>query len=357
MAHDSTDWKWQIANRISTVEALEEHIELTDEERSAFDGGIPLSFAVTPHYARLLDHQALRRTVIPTCRENHIGTGELAGRLWTPGVRIGVQPGSWFHRTECFGPVLGVLRAVDLDEAIELQNATDFGLTGGIHSLDPTEIAAWLGRVEVGNAYVNRAITGAIVQRQPFGGWKKSSVGGSSKAGGPSYVQQFARVSDQPGSDRLALAETSYSAAWHDQFTVDRDPSGLLAETNVLRYVPVNRVVVRHDGSDETALALLQIAASVSGVRLDASDARIVSESEFVAGVAGADRVRLLTTLSDRARRRCHELDVPVDDAAPISDGFVELTRWVREQAVSRTMHRHGRLNSRIVTDGVRPHL
>ena len=53
------------------------------------------------------------------------------GRLWTPGVRVGVQPGSWFHRTECFGPVLGVMRADDLDHAIELQNGTDFGLTGG----------------------------------------------------------------------------------------------------------------------------------------------------------------------------------------------------------------------------------
>jgi lysine 2,3-aminomutase len=81
MAHDSTDWKWQVANRISTLEALEAHIELTDEERSAFEGGMPLSFAVTPHYAQLLGHHALRRTVIPTCHENHVGTGELADPL------------------------------------------------------------------------------------------------------------------------------------------------------------------------------------------------------------------------------------------------------------------------------------
>ncbi len=276
-----------------------------------------------------------------------IGTGELDGRLWTPGVRIGVQAGSWFHRTECFGPVLGVMRAGDLDEAIEMQNATDFGLTGGIHSLDPSEIATWLDRVEVGNAYVNRVITGAIVRRQPFGGWKKSSVGGSSKAGGPSYVQQFARITDPAGSGRLARAEASYAAAWRDHFAVEHDPSGLAAETNVLRYVPVDRVVVRHDGTDETALALLRMAAGVAGVRLEASDARSVSDTEFVVGLAGTDRVRLLTELSDDARRRCHGLDVPVDDAAPVSDGFVELSRWVREQAVSRTMHRHGRLNAR----------
>ena len=113
--------------------------------------------------------------VEPECldAENH---------LWSPGVRVGVRPGSWFHLTECFGPVLGVMRADDLDHAIALQNAGEFGLTGGIHSLDEHEIRHWLDHVEVGNAYVNRHITGAIVQRQPFGGWKRSSVGCGPKA-------------------------------------------------------------------------------------------------------------------------------------------------------------------------------
>ncbi|MDF7799178.1 KamA family radical SAM protein [Pontiellaceae bacterium B1224] len=77
----SNDWKWQIANRISTREQLEEYIELTDDERAAFDGDIPLSFAVTPHYASLLTSDALRKTVIPTDHENNIGTGELADPL------------------------------------------------------------------------------------------------------------------------------------------------------------------------------------------------------------------------------------------------------------------------------------
>src|SRR5699024_7134453 len=83
-----------------------------------------------------------------------------------PGIKDGVKPGSFFHLTEVFGPVLGLMHAKDLDEAIEFQNAVDFGLTGGIHSLDPAEVATWLDRVEVGNAYVNRGITGAIVRRQ-----------------------------------------------------------------------------------------------------------------------------------------------------------------------------------------------
>ena len=106
-------------------------------------------------------------------------------------MRVGVQPGSWFHVTECFGPVLGVMRADDLDHAIELQNGTPYGLTGGIHSLDDAEVERWLDGVQVGNAYINRGITGAIVQRQPFGGWKRSSVGCGPKAGGPDYVAEM----------------------------------------------------------------------------------------------------------------------------------------------------------------------
>lgn len=77
----SNDWKWQIANRISTREQLEEYIQLTEDERASFDGEIPLSFAVTPYYASLLSSDALRKTVIPTAHENKEGTGELADPL------------------------------------------------------------------------------------------------------------------------------------------------------------------------------------------------------------------------------------------------------------------------------------
>jgi RHH-type proline utilization regulon transcriptional repressor/proline dehydrogenase/delta 1-pyrroline-5-carboxylate dehydrogenase len=114
----------------------------------------------------------------------------ITSRRWTPGVRLGVAAGSWFHQTECFGPVLGVMRAADLADAVHLQNGTPFGLTGGIHSLADEEISYWLEHVEVGNAYVNRHITGAIVGRQPFGGNGLSGTG--ARAGGPSYLRHFA---------------------------------------------------------------------------------------------------------------------------------------------------------------------
>jgi RHH-type proline utilization regulon transcriptional repressor/proline dehydrogenase/delta 1-pyrroline-5-carboxylate dehydrogenase len=111
--------------------------------------------------------------------------------LWSPGIKLGVQPDSWYFKTECFGPVLGLVRARDLPHAIKIQSDSDFGLTGGIHTLDTREIALWRDKVEVGNAYINRPITGAIVRRQPFGGWKNSCFGPGAKAGGPNYVGMF----------------------------------------------------------------------------------------------------------------------------------------------------------------------
>ena len=116
---------------------------------------------------------------------------DAAGRLWSPGVRLGVRPGSDFHTTEFFGPVLGIMHAPTLADAITWQNGTPYGLTAGLHSLDPDEVRTWLAAVEAGNLYVNRPITGAIVRRQPFGGWKRSAVGATAKAGGPNYLARF----------------------------------------------------------------------------------------------------------------------------------------------------------------------
>jgi RHH-type proline utilization regulon transcriptional repressor/proline dehydrogenase/delta 1-pyrroline-5-carboxylate dehydrogenase len=82
-----------------------------------------------------------------------------------------------------------VFAARDLDHAIALANDTDFALTAGIVSRSPTAIAHATAELRAGNVYVNRATTGAVVGRQPFGGWGLSGVG--SKAGGPDYLLQF----------------------------------------------------------------------------------------------------------------------------------------------------------------------
>jgi RHH-type transcriptional regulator, proline utilization regulon repressor / proline dehydrogenase / delta 1-pyrroline-5-carboxylate dehydrogenase len=266
-----------------------------------------------------------------------------SGRLWSPGVRVGVQPGSWFHRTECFGPVLGVIRADDLDHAIAIQNDSEYGLTGGIHSLDPAEVATWVERVQVGNAYVNKGTTGAVVQRQPFGGWRRSSVGPGAKAGGPSYVLQFAKTAERAAWP-TGQVRASYAAAWREEFSVEHDPSGLRSESNVLRYLPVDRVVARHDGGQDESLARLRLAADVSGVELVESDARTVGDAALVTSLRSTDRVRVLIEPDDSLLRSLIDSGVWFDTSLPGPHGRVELLKWVREQCVSHTRHRHGRL-------------
>jgi RHH-type proline utilization regulon transcriptional repressor/proline dehydrogenase/delta 1-pyrroline-5-carboxylate dehydrogenase len=108
--------------------------------------------------------------------------------MWSPGIKVGVKPGAWSHLNEWFGPVLAIMCAPDLQSAITWQNQTPFALTAGIQSLDKDECEEWIEKVEAGNLYVNRGVTGAIVNRQPFGGWKLSSVGATAKAGGLNYL-------------------------------------------------------------------------------------------------------------------------------------------------------------------------
>src|SRR5699024_6412565 len=107
--------------------------------------------------------------------------------------------------TEYFGAVLGVMSAETLDEAIEYVNAVPFGLTSGIHCLDPDAIALWTEHVAAGNLYLHRGITGAIAHRQPFGGWKRSAIGPGAKAGGPNYLLGLTDWTDAP--DTVSAAQ------------------------------------------------------------------------------------------------------------------------------------------------------
>ncbi len=106
-----------------------------------------------------------------------------------PVIFTDVDPQSTIAQEEIFGPVLAVMKAKDFDEGIAIANNTNYALTGGLYSRTPSHIDRAYADFEVGNLYINRTITGAIVARQPFGGFKLSGVG--SKAGGPDYLLQF----------------------------------------------------------------------------------------------------------------------------------------------------------------------
>ncbi len=262
--------------------------------------------------------------------------------LWSPGIKIGVKPGSWFHQTECFGPVLGLMRARDLDEAVEWQNGTRYGLTAGFHSLDEGEIAAWRERVQAGNLYINRGTTGAMVQRQPFGGWKRSSIGPGAKAGGPNYVNLFRRIEAAEGDD-------NFRDVWRAYFSQGHDPAGLRCESNVFRYRPCRGVVLRLTRPDARMESLAQLAAEICGVPLEISHADKEGDTDFAARLpALAKRAEFLRTVSppgDKVLRAAYAAELNWIDAPIIPEGRIELTRWLREQSVSETRHRYGQIS------------
>lgn len=113
----------------------------------------------------------------------------VAANLIPPHIFAGVTPEHTIYREEIFGPVLAVVHAPDFDEALRLANDHVYKLTGGIFTRKPAHIERTKNELRVGNLYINRGITGALVGRQPFGGFGLSGVG--SKAGGPEYLQQF----------------------------------------------------------------------------------------------------------------------------------------------------------------------
>ena len=222
----------------------------------------------------------------------------LGGGLWTPGIRAGVVPGSEFHLTEYFAPVLGVMRVDTLEDAIEAVNSVDYGLTSGLHTLDTDELAQWLDGIQAGNLYVNRGITGAIVRRQPFGGWKRSAIGSTTKAGGPSYLLGLGDI--EPAHDQLAgepnapesmglsarvlalydaagehlgaadLAQlhraiVADAAAWASDYGANRDVTGLACERNILRYRPATVLVRAERGSALADIARVMAAGILAG--------------------------------------------------------------------------------------------
>ncbi|MDJ0458818.1 bifunctional proline dehydrogenase/L-glutamate gamma-semialdehyde dehydrogenase [Arthrobacter sp. NQ7] len=320
------------------------------------------------------------------------------GRLWSPGVRYGVRRGSYFHLTEFFGPVLGVMTAETLEEAIAIQNQIEYGLTAGLHSLNSEELGIWLEGIQAGNLYVNRGITGAIVQRQPFGGWKKSAVGAGTKAGGPNYLAGLGdwtparstataavshpavrRILNAAGSalqpvelESVQRALASDAEAWAEEFGTAKDVSGLSAERNIFRYrnLPVTirlsegapladliRTVAAGvlAGSALTVSTAVELPAQLRSV-LTAQDIDVTVESDAGwlaaagrladAGKLSGGRIRLIggdaAALADATGGRP---DLAIY-AHPVTEaGRVELLPFLHEQAVSITAHRFGTPN------------
>ena len=259
-----------------------------------------------------------------------------AGLRWRPGVKLGVKAKSWSHQNEWFGPVLAVIESPDFNTGINWQNDTDFGLTAGIQSLDEKECEEWINRIEAGNIYVNRGITGAIVNRQPFGGWKRSAVGPNAKAGGLNYVNT---LRNWPAVTNLEAAVYGVNSWWAKIGSQAIDRSGLIVEKNFQRYrhylAPI--LVVVDESTSQAEKSLIHHISETTG-------AEIIFTADLNEVTQKFSRVRWLAS----SKPPIYELlqrGISVDHRPVAQRGDIETPRWLIEQSVSITHHRYGNPN------------
>jgi RHH-type proline utilization regulon transcriptional repressor/proline dehydrogenase/delta 1-pyrroline-5-carboxylate dehydrogenase len=139
--------------------------------------------------ARIGEYIEIGKTEGTLLYAGDVGPLAKEGSYVAPHLFVDVPPSARIAQEEIFGPVLVVFRAKNFSDALAIANGTDYALTGGCYSRSPANLKRVRQEFLVGNLYLNRPITGALVARQPFGGFKLSGVG--SKAGGPDYLKQF----------------------------------------------------------------------------------------------------------------------------------------------------------------------
>ena len=315
--------------------------------------------------------------------------------IWSPGIKTNVKPDGYTFNTEFFGPVLAIVRASDLDNAIKMASKLSYGLTGGIHTLDKREQEKWIESTEVGNAYVCRSITGAIVRRQPFGGYKSSAYGRGFKAGGPNYliqlmdVKEVAQPTDQGGLDSMKgylnnvvtkglvndaevaewrAAAASYAHHYENFFTVDHDPSNVQGQYNILRFKNIKQttlIVQENDRKLDVYKAITACVVAGTTLRVVANEAvlkdfklaKFANAANKVTVAAVADLTKELAV--DNMSRIRVISDVPAEwlkvaadnfthlQALPAySSGRLELLNYIRPQALSIDYHRYGNLDN-----------
>ncbi len=313
--------------------------------------------------------------------EPHLTSGP--SHYCTPGIKLGVSAQSWLRKTECFGPILGIMRANDLHHAIQLQNDSNFGLTGGLHSLCDREKDTWQRAVEVGNAYINKATTGAIVQRQPFGGWKRSSYGPGRKAGGPNYliplmhwhddgppkmqsppkssclVRKLSDFCHRPAEIKQAAA--SYAYWWDQEFSKAHDFAPVLGEKNCFRYRARHHILVRTHKMTRLQISLILLAARTCNTQVDISccteetanflsqlcyHVQIESDKQLqqrLSKIHPHYSLRILNG-SPQIYQTCTHNKLFINDAAPVKNGRIELLHYLHEQTLSMCTHRYGHI-------------
>lgn len=274
-----------------------------------------------------------------------------------PTIKYGVKPDSYTFRTELFAPLLAVTPYDTLEEAVDIVNSLDYGLTSGIQSLDEEEQKFWKNHIKAGNLYINRGITGAIVNRQPFGGMKLSAFGPGLKAGGPNYCNQFMIIRDK--SDSKTDYRKSYPEWYEKEFKHARNiQPGIRGEQNIFRYLPLEGGIVLRLFGDETKeqIAMVELAAKIVGTPLTISlssdhplkdelkgKIKIESLEEFLPTMKNYERIRTISKeIPDIIFQEAAKIDKYIAQEPPVRNGRIELTHYIKEQSIANEYHRYG---------------
>lgn len=307
--------------------------------------------------------------------------------LWKPGVRIGVKPNSRAHMEEFFGPTLAIMKIKNLKDGIELANKTGYGLTSGLESLNEMEQNYWMENINAGNLYINKATTGAVVERQPFGGFGKSAFGRGIKAGGGNYIIQFLNFktlkldkvlhtedvlnfSLQFTNSRDILENqvfVGYAKAYFEYFAQKIDAQKIEGQQNITRFLPVSKMAIRvlKNSSKEDIINLI-FAANLtlkSGVisfenqetldlfknndlvkTLTAKfDVKVEDEKMFIQNVSKFERIRFSKNeISDEIFAEASKSGTYISEELITGFGTLDLLHFLKEQSISYNYHRYG---------------
>ncbi len=291
--------------------------------------------------------------------------------LLQPCIRWGTQKGDFCHTTELFGPVLSVMKAKNLKDAIDIVNATGYGLTAGLESLDQREQKQFKQALIAGNLYINRMTTGAIVRRQPFGGMRKSAIGSGKKAGGFNYISQFINLHCKALSEHEL--KQSFQHYLDTEFLVEHDYSHIRGESNIISYKKVSSVLLRvYENDLEYEVLNTVIAIKMVGITLHISFEKelksmqaclnpylsttdthaVEKEPIFIAKMKEYGRVRILQSknISSLLYTRAAKEAIYLACDPFVSHARIELMHYFIEQSISNSYHRYGNLGIKSLT-------
>ncbi len=313
--------------------------------------------------------------------------------LWSPGLKIGTKMGDKSHMTEFFGPVLTIMKIDNLEEGIKLVNDTGYGLTSALESLNDDEQNLWKEKIEAGNLYINRSSTGAVVERQPFGGMNKSAFGTGIKAGGLNYIYQFFNfdnasqvpnfkasqyveikgynlknvAEDLAKNDRHDILPVfkNYVNAYDQYFSQEIDYQKIPGQSNITRFLKLPNIAIRAHQScsvKDLILAILAAKICVNEAHLSIEKDNLIEEinkispailwqvkiviqnnEEFAQQIEKFKRVRIVgKNALDIFKQKAAKTGLAVIGEDVIYQGRVELLHYLQEQSVSNNYHRFG---------------